>query len=397
MTEPKSSPADDLRGASRLVIDAVAGITDIVESMHGTIARVKPPLGAVPAPRAPGLAGLVYRSVRGVTRAVGYGLDTALGALSPLLERTGSLPQREALLAALNGVLGDHLAATDNPLAIRMRFRQAGKGVALEPASLCDAHGGNGRLLILLHGLCMNDLQWQRQGHDHGAALARDLGFTPLYLHYNSGRAIPENGREFADLMQALVQSWPVPIERLAIVGHSMGGLIARSALHQSRGAGQTWPRRLDSLVCLGSPHFGAPLERAGNRVDYLLGISPYSAPFARLGRIRSAGIQDLRHGRVLDEGEARQPGARQSAAVPLPRGVRCYAVAASKQKPGRGKRLVGDGLVPVASALGEHADSAISLRFPAAHRSIVHEANHFDLLHREEVYARLRDWLADR
>lgn len=393
----ESSHAHDLRGAGRLVIDAVAGVTDIVEAMHGTIARVSPPLGAAPAKRAGGISGLVYSGVRGVTRAVGVGLDAALGALAPLVRSQSSSPQREAVLAALNGVLGDYLAASENPLAIRMCLRQQGRVVSLERQALSHSHSQSGRLLVLLHGLCMNDLQWQRQGHDHGAALARDLGFTPLYLHYNSGRAIPDNGRDFAALMQELAAQWPVPIERLVIVGHSMGGLVARSALHHARSAPNAWVKQLDSLVCLGSPHFGAPLERAGSRVDYLLGISPYSAPFTRLGKIRSAGIQDLRHGRIIASEGADAPGAMPQSVPPLPRGVRCFAVAASKQKHGTGKRLRGDGLVPVDSALGQHPDAALGLRFPAANRALVHEASHFDLLHREEVYMRLREWLADR
>ncbi len=393
----ESSHVHDLRGASRLVIDAVAGVTDLVEAMHGTIARVSPPVGVTPAKRAGGISGLVYSSVRGVTRAVGAGLDVALGALTPLIRKQVSTPQREAVLAALNGVLGDYLAASDNPLAIRMCLRQQGRALRLKREPLIESQLGSGRLLVLLHGLCMNDLQWQRQGHDHGMALARDLGFTPLYLHYNSGIAIPQSGRDFAALMQELVAQWPVPIERLAIVGHSMGGLVARSAVHQARSTRSTWVKQLDSLVCLGSPHFGAPLERAGNRVDYLLGISPYSAPFMRLGKLRSAGIQDLRHGRVIDTDGAGAPGDAPRSLPPLPRGVRCFTMAASKHKHGSRKRLGGDGLVPVESALGQHPDAALSLRFPAANRALVHEAGHFDLLHREEVYLRLREWLADR
>jgi pimeloyl-ACP methyl ester carboxylesterase len=127
------------------------------------------------------------------------------------------------------------------------------------------------RLLVLLHGLCMNDLQWQRAGHDHGDALARELGFTPIYLHYNSGLSVSTNGRILAQLMERLFDAWPVPIERFALIGHSMGGLVARSALHHSalipRG-GPRWPARVDDLVCLGTPHQGAPLERAGHGVD---------------------------------------------------------------------------------------------------------------------------------
>src|SRR5205823_7106966 len=89
-----------------------------------------------------------------------------------------------------------------------------------------------GDVLVLIHGLCMNDLQWQRDGHDHGAVLARELGFTPVYLSYNSGLHISTNGRELSAQLQALLDAWPCPVQRLVLVGHSMGGLLARSALH---------------------------------------------------------------------------------------------------------------------------------------------------------------------
>lgn len=124
-----------------------------------------------------------------------------------------------------------------------------------------------------------------------------------------SGLHIPTNGREFADLLEALITCWPVPVEELAIIGHSMGGLLARSAWHYGNAAGHDWSRHLNKLVFLGTPHHGAPLERGGNWVDIVLGASPYTAPFARLGRIRSAGITDLRHGYLLDEDwEGREP-----------------------------------------------------------------------------------------
>jgi pimeloyl-ACP methyl ester carboxylesterase len=200
----------------------------------------------------------------------------------------------------------------------------------------------------------MNDLQWRRQGHDHGEALARDLGYTPVYLHYNSGRHISTNGREFADLVEALLNGWPEPVETLVIIGHSMGGLVARSACDCAARAGHAWLLRLNALIFLGTPHHGAPLERAGAFVDFLLGISPYTAPFARLGKVRSAGIKDLRHAHLRDEDGCSRLPARH-ASRPLPSdGVRCLAIAASKEwpLPPPDSR---DGLVPVSSALGRH------------------------------------------
>jgi hypothetical protein len=170
-----------------------------------------------------------------------------------------------------------------------------------------------------------------------------------------------------------------------------MGGLVARSAIHQAR-AGQpapaAWPAQLTDLVCLGSPHQGAPLERAGHGVEQLLAALPYAAPLARLGRLRSAGITDLRHGQLLSPP---QPS------VPLPEGVRCSAIAArlgSTDRPLRGQ-LLGDGLVPLDSALGRHADPRRSLAFAADRQWVAYGMNHLDLLDRAEVYEQLKKWLS--
>jgi pimeloyl-ACP methyl ester carboxylesterase len=300
--------ASDLQGAGRLVTDAVVGVTDIVEAMHRSIAERAGVVGPPPKGPTRGVTGLVYRSIRSVTRVVGWGLDAALPRLAPVLGKEAESSQREAVVSAVNGVLGDHLVATGNPLAIPMSLRQGGVPLALEGAALSKAFPeAGGKLLVLVHGLCMNDLQWRREGHDHGAALARELGLSPLYLHYNSGCHIATNGREFAQLLERLLQAWPVPVEQLVLIGHSMGGLVCRSACAHAAQEGMHWLRQLDAMVFLGTPHHGAPLERAGSKVDAVLDFSPYTAPFSRLGRIRSAGIQDLRHGRVLGEGSSRK------------------------------------------------------------------------------------------
>ena len=387
----------DFRGAARLATDATMGLTDLVEAMHERIARL-PGVATDQPGRTRGITGLVYQSVRGVTRLVGGSLDALLGVLAPALDPQAppqvSSPEREAVLAALNGVLGDYLVTTANPLATAMSLRR--DGLPFDPATATS-----GRLLVLVHGLCMNDRQWLREGHDHGTALARDAGYSPVYLHYNTGQHVSINGRAFAAQLDQLVRAWPLPIERLAIVGHSMGGLVARSALHQARLAGLPWVERLNDLIFLGTPHHGAPLERAGNWVDVILGATPYAAPFARLGKVRSTGITDLRHGNLLDEdwvGRDRftwTSDRRQI--VPLPDGVRCATVAASlAEQPGaRRERLLGDGLVPVSSALGQHADAARALAFAPDRQCTVQGIGHLGLLSRPEVYQTLRRWLA--
>lgn len=391
----------DLRGVSQLIVAAVAGVTTIVEEMHRNIACISPPIGAAPRGRARGVSGLVYRSVRGVTRLVGFSLDTALAPLTPLLIHHAPSPRREALLAAINGVLGDYLAASHNPLAIPMRLRQEGHPLELDRQALAARFAGsNGKLLVLVHGLCMNDLEWRREGHDHGAALAEDLAYTPLYLHYNSGQHISTNGRELAALLERLVQAWPVPVSELVLIGHSMGGLVSRSACHYAQQAGYTWPRHLKKLICLGTPHHGAPLEQVGHRANRIAGISPYTAPLTRLGKIRSAGVQDLRYGNILDEdwqrhGSEHPHDPRQQA--PLPEDVRCFVIAATRQPPfdNPGARLPGDGLVPLQSALGQHENAALNLPIPVARQAICYGLNHFDLLSSREVYARIRRWVA--
>jgi pimeloyl-ACP methyl ester carboxylesterase len=344
----------------------------------------------------------VYRSIRGVIGLVGLGLDTLLARLEPLLGEQSRWPGREALLAALNGVLGDYLAASNNPLAIPMRLRRGGVALPSESESLAAAipHAG-GRLLVMLHGLCMSDLQWKRKGHDHGAALASDLGYTPVYLHYNSGLHISTNGRAFAESLEALVKLWPVPLTELVMIGHSMGGLVARSACHYGALARHEWLRHLAKLVFLGTPHHGAPLERGGNWVDTLLGTSKYTAPLARLGKIRSAGITDLRFGDLVDEDWNTRDRFKRTgdlrAAVPLPQGVACYAIAATTGRTAGdlSDRLVGDGIVPLASALGHHANPRLALTFDGSRQWVAYGINHLDLLDRPQVYEQIKQWLA--
>jgi pimeloyl-ACP methyl ester carboxylesterase len=260
----------------------------------------------------------------------------------------------------------------------------------------------------------MNDLQWGTprptpsaakgalaSGHSQAELLAEDLGCPALYLHYNTGRHISANGQDLAALMQTLVEHWPVPLTELVVIAHSMGGLVARSACEVARQRRLGWLSRLRQLVFLGTPHQGAPLERGGNWFELVLGISPYTAPFARLGKVRSAGITDMRYGNLRDaDWMGRDRFARDAARpqpVPLPRRVKCYAIAATtnKRAGGLGEHVVGDGLVPVDSALGRGADAQSGLDFAGSHTWVAYGMNHFDLLNHPQVFERLRRWLA--
>jgi len=395
--------AGDLRGYGRLAIDATLGLTSLVETMHHNILRMPGVLGKSTQQPAAGITGFVYKSIRGVTRLVGGGIDVALARIAPLFAGGGtSSAEREAVLAALNGVLGDHLQQSANPLAIAARIRHAGNALTLSREAIAEAiPKATGRIVLLVHGLCMNDLLWRRNGHDHGAALAADLGFTPVYLHYNSGLHISINGRELAVQVDRLLRAWPVPVNELVILGHSMGGLVARSACHYGAAARHVWLQHLRTMVFLGTPHHGAPLERGGNWIDAALDASPYTTAFARLGKIRSAGITDLRQGSMIDEDwQQRDRFARslpRPAALPLPENVGCFAIAASiaKKTAAPVQRLPGDGLVPLASALGRGNDPRRNLAFAKSRQWIGYGMHHLDLLDRKEVYECIRRWLA--
>jgi pimeloyl-ACP methyl ester carboxylesterase len=359
-----------------MLVDASTGVVNVVERMHRTIQRRPAPLGAPVEDVTRGITGFVYRSIRGGMRLVGWGLDSSLAPLEGLLPAGQSTPGRDAFISIVNGVYGDYLARSGNPLAIEMQ--------------LLERAAPTRKLLIFVHGLCMSDQQWTHQGSNPGAVLAESLGYTPLYLRYNSGRQVADNGREFAALLEALIKRWPVAVDEISIVGHSMGGLVSRSACVAAGESRHRWRQRLSRLVFLGTPHQGAPLERGGHGLDFLLELSPYSAPFTRLGKARSAGIRDLRHGTITH---------RRHHSVALPRGVDCYAIAAvlGDRRGVMADHVVGDGLVPVASALGQHADRSRALRIPVANRWVGYRMGHLELLRRPEVYDQLRTWLTAR
>ncbi len=404
MTRLARNPVTDLRGASRAVVDAITGITGLVEALHVNIAR-KPAgiAGASIGSAVSSTTSIVYQSIRGVTRAIGQGVDFALGAVAPLLGDIEPSLERECVIAALNGVVGDYLAETGNPLAVTMHLRHEGKELALTRKGLTAAiHAPSSKVLVLAHGLCRNELCWERDGHSHGAQLARDHSYTAVYLRYNTGLHVSANGRALAEILEALVNAWPVPLREVSILAHSMGGLVARSAHHHASAAGHVWPRKLRKLVFLGTPHHGTPLERAGHRVNLLLEKTRYTAPLALLGKVRSRGITDLRHGYVLEEdrqGDARFANLADSRCpVPLPKRVQCYTIAGSigRAPAARRDQLIGDGLVPVPSALGDHPDSRLKLSFPPSRQWTARSTSHLGLLRRGPVYERIRDWFGE-
>lgn len=390
-----------LQGTARLAGDGMLGMIDTVEDMHlavvGGVARVVPfGLGGRIA-RATAFAYARVRDAATVTRRTADGALDLLGRLAPRgATREAADPSRLAWLAALNGAIGDHLEESGNPLAIDMRLCRRGR--ALEPRSPQSGRAvaaAGGTLILFMHGLGMNDLQWRDAGGTtFGDRLEADGLGHALHLRYNSGRRIDANGRDLSRLLQAVHEAHA--LERLVLVGHSMGGLVCRSACAHARRDRAAWTDALAQVICLGTPHLGAPLERFGHALGGLLAATPYTRALASVAGARSAGIKDLRRGWTSAMGG---DGGMACDASTRPFGERVpwrmIAATLSTRTDGAHARWLGDGLVPVSSALGQHDDEALALRVPAMHRRVFVRTGHMDLLTSPGVGAQLRDWIA--
>ncbi|AJR05269.1 permease [Photobacterium gaetbulicola] len=402
--------ASDLRGIGQLVTQAAISTTRIAEGVHQSVWRTMGVPGGSTPDRTRGLTGFVYKNIYKITELLGNGIDKVLEKKQPWLESFDEgkkeTLERISVLSALNGVMGDRLVEQDNQFAIPMSFYYQ-----QEPLSLDDLHAGQipqatSKVLLMIHGLCMNDRLWQGEHDgvevDHGLQLSASLGYTPVYLRYNTGLHTSQNGRQLSDLLEQFVKNWPAPIEELSIVAHSMGGLVARSAVYYGQEQAMTWPDTLKNLVFLGTPHHGAPLERIGNKLGIILSKTPYTAPFNLLSNLRSSGITDLRYGNVIDQdwqGVDRfhnKPDGRIG--VPLPQGIDCFAIAATTatQRSVLAERLIGDGLVPLNSALGHHSVVEHHLMFAEPSQKIFYEMNHNQLLSDPQVTQQLEMWLAN-
>lgn len=393
----KSLHVSDLRGVADVAVRTTRDVTGVTEGVHRSIHGTLGLPGSELPGRTTGITGLVYRSIDGITRLTGAGLDVGLGLTESLAARLGHRPEstreRDVTLGIINGVLGDRLESAGNPLALPMALRYRGEVIGPEVSrSLPDV---NGRILVMIHGLCMTEHGWTPPGpekrDDLGTLLAEQFGYTPVYLRYNTGRAIADNGNALAEQLEALVAAWPVPVEDIILLGHSMGGLVARSAASEAAQQGHGWHRQLKHQVFLGTPHHGAPLERAGAWVDALLHATPFSRPFATLSRGRSQGIQDLRHGHFAPIRH-----------TPPPPDVHTLLIAGTQSSAERLEqtssnvaRLSGDGLVPVASALGVHADQRRDLGLPDHARVTLPGVNHMSLLHDPSVAQAVSRWLS--
>jgi|CZKU01.1.fsa_nt_gi pimeloyl-ACP methyl ester carboxylesterase len=311
----------------------------------------------------------------------------------------------EASLAILNGAIGDYLVRTGNGLATTMALvARSGDDVplAFERAALTRAlPEASPHVAIFVHGLMSTETIWtMSDGTDYGTLLARDLGVTPLYVRYNSGLAIADNGANLSRALDAFVAAYPVPIESLVTVGHSMGGLVIRSACHVARLERRAWLPLVKKAIYVGTPHLGAPLERVGRTVSRLLRTidDPYARLVGEIADLRSDGLKDLGDADLRHEDRAAN-AARGSDRlrdpnhpVPLLPEIQHYLVAGTLARSAWLATLFGDSLVPVRSATAGLVDPA-SGALPPSHVKVLDGMSHIMLARDAEVYAAIRNW----
>lgn len=400
-----TSSIKSLQGAAQLLLDTVGGVTSIVERMHKTIADRANPLSGLMnfIDAEQGVTqGTTYRVIQAIKEKLQESVRFSAEELSVLEGLNNDAPLTTKLIAGLNGVCGDHLEATGNPLAIAMHFHTRQQYLELTPESIKAAlPDASPDIVVMVHGLCLSHEYWHRhEAASIGEHLQQQNGATPLSLNYNTGRHISTNGRELDEQLAALIEAWPVKVQSLTLIGHSMGGLVIRSACHHAETRAASWLKPLKSAVYLGAPHHGSAVNKAAHLLTFAMIKTKYAEPLA-FGQYVSAGIKDLRHGNLLDEDWAGVdqddlgPDLRQP--IPLTRHAEHYFLAAAvgENMTDLSTLMVGDLLVRLGSATGQHRDDLKRLHIKPDNCRIFHSMNHFDLLDDPAVQEQILTWLA--
>jgi pimeloyl-ACP methyl ester carboxylesterase len=404
---------EEIRAAGRVVGDALAGVVGAVRDVHAAIAD-RSFSAAGPAARPVQavhdvIAGGIYAAVRGahfvlprvVSTAAAYGLPPDRAPLSE--RRSGRLA-----LAVVNGLWGDTLSGQYPGLATTMAVRSRSADVPLTAEALRAAFpGATPRIALFVHGLCETEEYWSLSSRRHygadrttlGSRLRRDLGYTPVYLRYNTGLHVSDNGMRLAGLLDGLVAGWPVPVEEVTLVGHSMGGLVIRSAGQHAATGSHPWVSLVRHVVCLGTPHLGAPLEKGVHAAAWLLARFPETRPAARLLSLRSVGVKDLAFGALVEEdwrdADPDELLRDRCTEVPfLPHAAHYFigaTVTRSRDNPFA--TVVGDLFVRFPSASG--SGRLRHIPFESDNGRHLGGLHHFDLLNHPEVHEQLCAWLA--
>ena len=341
--------------------------------------------------------------------------STAGSALSPLTAMRG---RRDDALAVVNGLFGDALDDRESSFATSMTIRAGSTVLPLERNALRDVLAEavdqvSPRICVLVHGLMSTESVWhypENPSTTYGTLLADTYGVTPLSVRYNTGRRVSANGRELAQLLNLLVQAWPVRVREINLIGHSMGGLVIRSACYYARTVrprgrhlpiGRRWTTKVRRVVLVGTPNTGAPLEAFVNVASSMLWSLP--VPATRLVGLgldsRSAGIKDLRFGNIVDEDWLEHdPDARER---PQPHRVHRLRRADHLVIAGTGTadpehplaRIIGDALVTSSSAGGLVDGAEQRELIPGATMRVFPKTTHIALAHDVDVFAAIDRW----
>lgn len=410
-----------LKGMKDLLFDAIEHTTHLVERTHLRVAkkyehrvsRLVPatPVKAVMAAHCLCARG-VYTSIRTVSHGVRLATDGGFALANRNVSEKTAEPDSSSpnwvhtAQGALNGAIGDYLNEQGNHLAIPMQLRYQGQPLPLDTLTLARTLPHQSRKICLfVHGLGCTEQVWSRGAQwfygdpqqNFGAQLERDLDYTPLYIRYNTGLHVSHNGRNLANFIDELLAVYPGPVDELVLIGHSMGGLVVRSAVYYGARDGLAWIDLLSQVICIGSPHLGAHLEKAGNVLGSVLSFfdTPGTQVPAQIIKLRSAGIKDLRFGYVVDEDwQGYDPDlllTNTGTPIPLAGNINyCFIAATITRDPAHPLgQIVGDLLVCHKSATGPlpQPDQCIPFRF----KRVFSGMNHFDLANHPEVYEQIR------
>jgi pimeloyl-ACP methyl ester carboxylesterase len=423
------------QSAGALLGRALGGLTETVEEVHRAVSkRVESavPESVRPVSEASGIAAQGIYEIVGesgrVAPIVAAEIYARMSASDELLDTTAG----RTVLPAVSGIWGDSIAADHPELAIPMAVRIDGHDLAMAAASLADAFPeATEELVVFIHGLTDSELTWWRSPRGeittsaHGASkhavaedsegqaptranqatmpsygdrLREDFGYSPIYVRYNTGLRVSDNGQLLSELLAQLTAGWPTKVHKIRLVGHSMGGLVARSACHVGSQSEELWTEKVGSVVTIGTPHHGSPLEKSVNIADWLLSQTPETEPLSRVLRGRSSGVKDLRYGAVVEQdwhGHDPDEFLRdRGTEVPFLDHANYYFMAATitSDPDHPAGRLLGDGLVRYPSASGTATQGRVT--FDVDHGKSIGGVNHMSLVNHPAVYAQLSDWL---
>ncbi|MEP7101939.1 MAG: hypothetical protein ABI781_15620 [Burkholderiales bacterium] len=371
-----------------------------VQEMHQAISgKTFDSLGLVPGLSVPTrIVQSVHDAItQGVYAAVRHGGSAAMsiaGGAEQLATDPNRIPGKKerVLRSALNGAVGDALAASGSALAVQMGLQDRNGALSLTGAALSSLRP---RVCVFLHGLACDEQSWrlrtdawatspwanvlpEGESLHYGALLERELAVSSIWLRYNSGLAIDANAQQLAELLDRVAQAAP-QVDEWLLIGHSMGGLVARRAQALAAEQGLAWARQVPMIVCLGSPHQGAPLAKFGQIATAALAVSEVTRPLARITHARSRGIKDLRRGLKGATGGADGPALRL-----------VFATLGDADGGGMGAlvgSLLGDGLVRGGSAADDGLVGDVQ-------RVELAGLGHMSLLNHPRVYAVIREWL---